>query len=202
MLKIIGPKGQKFHESTVESFLDLLKIHHNFKLTPVQKKKATFLIMEDETHGVYGGAVLYPQAISDITVHSREETYEDKFASLFSSFQPQEIKCWISRICFCLETEEVEKIQSFYRDLYNAFLAFGNEHNIGFIALTSFSLDTVKTPFHKRWRRRCMSVAFSHTTDGLKHGILSINGDKFMSKQKKEASLNSTNKSVSQERGV
>ncbi|MBA3814528.1 MAG: hypothetical protein H0X26_08625 [Alphaproteobacteria bacterium] len=199
MLKIINPKGQKLHQFTVESFLDLLKVYQNFELSPEQKKKATFLIAENEAHGIYSGAVLYSENISDVTDCSKDETYEEKFCNLFSAFQGSELKCWRARIFFCLETSStpegqtgVELSQSFYRDLYEAFLVFGNSKDIEFIALTSFSFDTMNPPFYKKWPR-CMPVKFSYTTDGLKHGILSLRGKKFMPDWRKLSSLDTLN---------
>lgn len=185
MLKIINPDGQKFHQSTIEAFLDLLKVYQNCELSSKRRKEATFFIAEDNEHGVYGGAVLYPQKISEGKGDIPLDRYDDTFYGAFATFRPQIQEFWISRICFCLEAnlspqgfKGMELSENFYRELHEAFLGFGQPKNLEFLAFSLYSFDTVDLPFYKKWRY--MPIKLSDDRSGLTHGILSFKKTKFM----------------------
>jgi hypothetical protein len=132
MLKIISPKGQKTHQSTIEAFLDLLKVYQNFELSHTRRKKATFLIAEDKEHGVYGGAVLYPQKVWEDGEEILQDSYEDTFCGAFATYHPQIEDFWIAKICFCLEANfspnalnGMELCENFYQELHHALRVFG-----------------------------------------------------------------------------
>lgn len=192
MLKIINPKDQKNHKIAIESFLDLLKVYQNFELSLEQKKKATFLIAEDQRYGVYGGAVLFAEKTYQFQSFSKVETYEEKFSRLFEDFQPNATEYWRARTCFCLAVQSVpnrlewqDLYLSFFHDLHESLMAFGDPKEIEFITITSFSLDAIHQPYHRKWPH-CMPVKFSHAKDGLRHGILSLKGAKFMPDWRKQ----------------
>ena len=104
MLKIIGPKGHRFHQSSIEAFLDLLNVYQDFELSRRDEKRLLFLSAEDNGHGVYGGAVLYPQKVWGLPEEDvSHDRYEDTFCGAFATFRPLIQEFWIARICFCLE---------------------------------------------------------------------------------------------------
>ncbi len=195
MLKIIPPKEQKFHQSTIESFLDLLRVYQNFDLSPTRRKNSTFLIAEDRKHGIYGGALLYPQKVYDFEEDFSLDDYEDTFHSAFLTFRPQITEFWTSRICFCLEAnlspgalERAELCKCFYHNLYEALLAFGEQKEIEFLAFSLCSFDTIEPPSYKDWPH-VLPIRHSEDTEGLFHGILPLKGTKFFPKVPRQSKL-------------
>ena len=193
MLKIISPKGQKVHQPTIEAFLDLLKVYQNFELSETRRKKATFLVAEDNEHGVYGGAVLYPQKVmgSDEEIH---DDYEHSFCSAFATYHPEIEEFWIARICFCLEAnfspdglKGMELCEAFYQELHEAFKAFGQSNESDFIAFSLCTFDAMDPPFYKKWLY--LPIWRSNDRSGLLHGILSLTKAKFMPIKKRQPNL-------------
>lgn len=194
MLKIIKSKDQKAHKAKLGALLDLLKVYQNFELSNTRRKKATFLIAEDTEHGVYGGAVLYPQKVYESTEDIALDPYEDTFCGAFATYHPQIEEFWIARICFCLETnispdglEGIELCDSFYQELHEAFIIFGNSKESEFLAFGLCSFDAIEPPFYKKglylpiWR--------SDDKSSLTHGILSLNKTKFIPKTSRKSTL-------------
>lgn len=195
MLKIINPKGQKFHQSTIDAFLDLLSIYQDIELAPERKESATFLIAENHQHGVYGGAVLYPQRIYDLKSEELLEGYEDDFRGVFMTFQPHIQEFWITRIFFCLEADlsprnskEMALCKKFYDELYKAIVDFGHFKGIEFLPLSICSLDTLEMPFYREWPDS-WPMRRSDDTSGLYHGILSLTGKRFLPKIPRKRSV-------------
>jgi len=205
MFKIITPHGHNFHQLAIRSFLDLLKVYQNFKLNSCRKMKSTFIIAEENKRGIYGGAVLYPQKVNNPIEPASYDRYEDSFREAFATFQPDVHEFWTARICFCLEItpssknlEEINLCGNFYRNLYEAFLAFGLSKEIDFLAFSLYSFERLKPPLYKKWPH-CMPVQFSHTSDGLYHGILSFSGKKFIPNKKMKPDLeDSANQNISE----
>ena len=133
MLKIITPKKQKLHKSTIGAFLNLLSVYQNFVLSPERRKNATFIIAEDSQHGIYGGAVLFPQHIFD----RGDEFHFQAYGDVYPQFQ----ELWSARVCFCLEVNlssvgfrELELWKTFYEEIYEAIYAVGRSKGIKFIS--------------------------------------------------------------------
>lgn len=187
MLKIISPKGHKYHQSSIDAFLDLLAIYQNFNLSDERRKKSTFLIAEDQKHGVYGGALLYPQKVNDPRENESLEGYEDTFHGSFVCFQPQVKEFWIARICYCLEVnfaspaDDQNHCKKFYEELYEAFLQFGEPKDLEFLAFSLCAFESIEPPLHESWPYN-MPIRNSEDTSGLFHGILSLKGTRFLPK--------------------
>lgn len=195
MLKIITPKGQKFHQSTIESFLDLLRVYQNFELSHARRKSSTFLIAEDSRHGIYGGALLYPQITYDLDEDFPLDDYDDTFRGTFVTFQPQIQEFWTSRICYCREANlspfsqaEAELCKRFYHDLYEALLDFGDPRGIEFLAFSLCSFDTIEPPYYKEWPE-LVTIRHSDDMSGLFHGILPLKGLRFFPKVPRKSKL-------------
>lgn len=195
MLKIIKPNEQKPHKSRVGSFLDLLAIYQNFNLSETRRKKATFLIAEDNEHGVYGGALLYPQVAMETEDENLYDDYEHTFCIAFENFQPHINEFWIARICFCLEAnfspsglQGLKLCEKFYNELYEALTSFGNSKEAEFLALSVCSFDTIEPPLHKKWPH-LLPIKRSDDISGLFHGVLSLKKTKFIPVKKREPKL-------------
>jgi hypothetical protein len=194
MLKTIDPKEHKLHQSTIGAFLDLLSVYHNFDLSPERRKKSTFLIAEDNKNGVYGGAVLYPQDIYNLRNDVQLEDYEDTFRGAFMTFRPQIQEFWIARICFCLEANlspsalgGLEICEVFFREIYDALLAFGESKNTEFLPFYLCSFDTITPSYYKQWLY--LPIWNSDDKSGLTHGILSLKGKKFIPRKPSPKSI-------------
>ncbi len=196
MLKIIPPKGQKFHQSTIGSFLDLLKVYQNFELSSEKKKKATFLIAEDDKRGVYGGAVLCPQEVHVSTDHVWNDFHEETLRRSFATFQPTLQEFWMARICLYLVDdsslsfeEGSEFCKRFSTEIYKTMIECGREKNIKFLAFTLSSHNPfANRPFHGSWPD-CVEIIYSAPVKRLCHGVLSLNGAKFITRGKRKAAL-------------
>lgn len=133
MLKIITPKKQKLHKSTISAFLNLLSIYQNFALSPDRRKKATFIVAEDSQHGVYGGAVLFPQHIFGLDEELSLKAYGD--------FYPPLQELWVAKVCLCLEINlssvnfrDLELCKKFYDEIYEAIYAVGRSKGVKFLS--------------------------------------------------------------------
>jgi hypothetical protein len=204
MLKIINPNLHEDHGRRINSLLDLLKIYHNFYLSPEIQEKATFIIAEDETRGVYGGAVLYPQKISSSLELAASDTDEETLGKMFSAFQPKGRVYWIARICLCIGGEKGSSVfdrldlcLSFYKNLYKALTDFGIAEDIEYLSFTLYVSNTIMVLPYEEWPY-LLEVKLTEDTDGFLHGILSLKGNKFrLRKQRKhEPSSLSQNGSV------
>ena len=194
MLRIISPNGQRFHQSTIGAFLDLLNVYQNFELSSERREKATFFIVENNEHGVYGGAVLYPQKVWGTTEDVLHDRYEGTFCGAFATYRPQIEECWIGRICFCIEANlapealaGVELCENFYQELREALSAFGQSKDIEFLAFSLCSFDTIDPPPYKKWLY--LPIWRSDDTSGLTHGILPLKGTKFFPKVPRKSKL-------------
>lgn len=188
MLKIIHPKNQKSYQSNVDAFLDLLNIYQDVELSPERQENATFMIVSDHSHGVYGGAVFYPQQVYDLQDDEHLDGYEDDFRSIFMTFQPHVQKFWMARICFCLDTNlspknfnELVLCKKFYDELYEAILDFGYAKDIEFLPFSLCSFDSLEPPYYCEWPDN-LPFRRSDDTSGLYYGILSLTGKKFLPK--------------------
>lgn len=198
MLKIISPKGQKFHQPSIDGFLSLLNVYQDFELSETRKKEATFIIAEDAQYGVYGGALLYPQKIYDLKEDEFLEVDEDSFQGAFMTFHPKIQEFWMARVCFCLDANlssssfrELELCLKFYNEIYEAMLTFGESKGIIFLPFSLCSFDTIEPPPYKDWPYN-VPLQHSHDTSGLHHGILSLTGERFLPKLSRKRSQNQT----------
>lgn len=194
MFTIIEPKNQNTHQSSIDALLDLLCIYQDFHPSLGRKKKATFIIAQDNQHGVYGGAILYPQQVYKIEEEVLQDDYEDTFRGAFINFRPQIQEFWMARICFCLEAnlspdglKGTALCEKFYNELHNAFVDFGESKNTEFLAFYLCSFETIYPPFYIKWLY--LPIWNSDDESGLTHGILSLTGKKFIPRAPRKSTL-------------
>lgn len=200
MFKIIEPKAHEYHNHKIDSLLGLLRIYQNFYLSPETQGRATFIIAEDDKRSIYGGAVLYPRKVSLSADLMPEDTKEEILGKLFLRFQPKVKEYWTARICLCIGhdsstplLEAVELCQRFYQNLYKAFAYFGEKEGIEYITFTLRMTDAhVDNTLHILTYETLpylLRVGLSGDSDGLFHGILSLNGNYFKPRKKARRSL-------------
>lgn len=174
MLNIIEPKDHKDYQTSINAFLGLLKVYQSFSLPLHEKEKATFIIASDNELGVYGGAVLYQQKVTEL--------YKD-IGKIVSSFQPERQNAWVVRLglyrgyepYFALE--ELDLREDFYRNLLKHFIEFGEKENLDFLVLTLCSYDSNQTKHHRPWPY-ILEIRSIDSSDNLFHGILSLDPQK------------------------
>ncbi|MGC8483797.1 MAG: hypothetical protein ACP5OE_09165 [Thermodesulfobium sp.] len=175
MLNVIEPQEQDFYKHTINSYLNLLKIYQNFELSSEDKSNATFIIAEDEGRGVYGGALLYQRQVTSL---------HEKIAKIILSFQPERQEVWGGLLCFCVEDNEsvftlntLDLYQSFYQNLYRAFVTFGEQKNLDFLAITLRYKDYRNIRTYGHWPY-LLEVPPHDTPDSYFHGLLDVGNKK------------------------
>ena len=175
MLKIIEPKDHYLHKPRIEALLDLFQIYHNFELSSEEKSKTTFIIAEDETNGVYGGALLYKKKVGDLY---------DKIRKIISAFHPMGRKVWVAHLCLSLDQNEpfsafneFELCQDFYKNLLKRFIKFGRKKKTKFIILSLHPMASFKEKLYGQWSY-LIEVPQKESTDGLFHGALGLTPQK------------------------
>ena len=176
MLNIIKPQDHQYHKASINSFLGLLKAYQSFSFPEQEKEKATFIIGSDNTWGVYGGAVLYQQKVSEL--------YKD-IGKIVSNFQPERESVWVARLGLYrgdesyYTLEELDLRESFYRNLLKHFIEFGEKENLDFLVLSLCSSDSHQTKRHGSWPY-ILEIRAADSSDNLFHGILSLDPQKIM----------------------
>jgi hypothetical protein len=188
MLKIIEPQAHEFYNQKIDSLLSLFKIYQNFYLDPEAQDRATFVIAEDNKRGVYGGTVLYPRKISSVLKLMPEDTYDEALGKMFSSFHAEGKEYWTARICLCIGhdtstplIETVKLCQRFYRNLYKAFLYFGEKNGIETLTFTlrpaeAHVNNSLCLLTYQAWPY-FLEVRPSDESGGYYNGILSLKGN-------------------------
>ena len=195
MLKIITPQDHDEHQLLIGSFLNFLKIYQGFSLPLEVQKRATFLITENDVTGVYGGAILYPHPLAPTFDLVANESEEESLNKMFSAFQFQEKEYWRVRIglyigdinCSDSLSKALELCDHFYQDLYGIFKAFGSEKSVDYLPFTIHMADVLLILPHKEWPY-FLEVNLDDSSPNYFHGILSLNGRKFMILKKKRMS--------------
>ncbi|OJW46988.1 MAG: hypothetical protein BGO67_09840 [Alphaproteobacteria bacterium 41-28] len=190
MLTMIEPKDHGLYKHTIQSYLNLLKIYQSCDLFLKEKERTTFIIVEDEIRGVYGGAALCKQPVSSLS---------ERVAKVILSFQPERQDIWYGRVCFCVEDDEsiftlsiLDFYQKFYLNLYQAFVEFGKKKNLDFLALTLRFKDYRNSKIYGYWP---YLLEAEDTPDNHLHGLLDVNSSNAL-KIIQALSLSSTNRLV------
>jgi len=188
MFRIIEVPFQGANEAKKSSLLGLLKTYQKFYLSPELQERATFLVAADDTRGVYGGAVIYPQKMFFPLLLSPHNTYEESVINMTTvlmatALLPPKKEYWRAIICLCLDpgvsAAEILETQSlsheFYKELYQAFVEIGKRKKTDYLAYTLRLSDAYNTKAHKSWPH-CFEVIPTDEPSDYTHGILSFHG--------------------------
>ncbi len=149
MVKTIEPPHHHFHQSKIESFLNLMKVYQNVLLSDEEKKNAVFIIAQNAQEGVYGGAVLYKKNL--YTLH-------EKIRKVLLTFLPQQEEVWTATTGYYGAKTEITPLKGiadlnlkFYSILFEKFKEIGSKKNINFLCLTLTSQEYIKTKNKGFW---------------------------------------------------
>jgi hypothetical protein len=175
MFNIIEPKDHQSNQVLINSFLGLLKVYQSFSLPSEVKEEATFIIASDNKRGVYGGAVLYQQQVSELY---------NNIGKIITKLQPDKQMISAARLGFYAEPdafsysfEAIDLRKSFYKNLLKQFVEFGEKKNVDFLALTLCSADVCNTKHYGYWPY-IVEIKASDSSDDLFHGIVSLDPQK------------------------
>lgn len=147
MLNVIEPASHNLHTNSIGSLLRLFKVYQDFELLPKDQNKATFIVAEDDTRGVYGGAVFFPQKIKEL-----DET-------LYNLLSIQENRTvWCARLCLSIEQDggslsldHLELCENFYRELYKVLGVLGNGKDTNCLPMKLCSRDYRNSLLYGNW---------------------------------------------------
>lgn len=147
MLNIIEPIEHSLHQNKIESLLRLLKIYQSFELSSKIHEKATFIVAEDETRGVYGGAVFFPQKIKEL---------DEELSHLLAILENRTI--WCARLCLCTDQDDnfttldaIELCENFYTSLYKILGTLGDKKSTNCLPMKLRSKDYCNSLNYGRW---------------------------------------------------
>lgn len=147
MLNIIEPIEHSLHQNKIESLLRLLKIYQGFELSSKNQDKATFIVAEDETRGVYGGAVFFPQKVKEL---------DEDLSQLLAILENRTI--WCARLCLCTDQDDnfttldaIELRENFYRELYKVLGVLGNRKSTNCLPMKLCSKDYHNSLLYGNW---------------------------------------------------
>lgn len=180
MLKIIKAKTPSYSDPSlnsemdpsVESFLRLLKVYQSFSLSSEEKAQAIYAIAENKELGVYGGAVLYPQKVSNLSA---------KVGKVIATLLPTKQEVWCVRLHCCLDQDDhfmthqkLDLKEALYQNLFKVMLEFGEREGQEFLVLTLCSDDYLyNSRIHSSWPY-ILEIKPSSSADGLFHGLLCV----------------------------
>ena len=149
MIRIIEPSSHLFYQSKIDSVLDLFKVYMNVSLSVEEQAKTTFMIAEDEKHGVYGGVLLSKK---------KGDVFDNKITNVISVLHSNKRKFWTATLCLGLEEdqtlgpfERLELCEDFYQSLFKKLMAFGKKEEANFLVLSLRSTDFFKTKTYGHW---------------------------------------------------
>lgn len=147
MLNVIEPTNHNLHNNSIDSLLTLFKIYQDFELSLKDQDKATFIIAEDVTRGVYGGAVFFPQKIKEL---------DEPLYNLLSIQENRTV--WCARLCLCIEQANgflsldlLELCENFYRELYKILGVLGDGKSTNCLPMKLCSKDYRNTLIYGNW---------------------------------------------------
>ncbi|MBP9692330.1 MAG: hypothetical protein KBD90_03250 [Alphaproteobacteria bacterium] len=185
MFNIIEQKDHFLYQEKIDSLLGLLKIYQDFSLSPKNQEKSTFIIAENDTRGIYGGAVFYPQKTKD----ELQETLSN-----FLSFS-QNRTVWCTCLCFCpddrekVRVEAIELCENFYVELYEILGDLGEKKSTNCLPIALSLQDYHHSLVHGNWS---YLKAEPDGEDDV-YGLLSL-PDKRRQSQEPRASVQAKNK--------
>ncbi|MBA3814751.1 MAG: hypothetical protein H0X26_09795, partial [Alphaproteobacteria bacterium] len=156
----------------------------------IANRETLFSLKQLSHEETYGGAILYRQKIPPVLDLLNTDTNQEKVIKLTSLFHPKGDEYWTARICLGLEhglsgeaiLETQNNCHQFYKDLYQAFMKFGKAQGIDYLAFTLRIAETYRMTTFENWPFQ-LGITVANANDGLVHGLLSLKGKGFKSRQ-------------------
>jgi hypothetical protein len=178
MLKIIEPKHQCYYKGRVDLLMGLMRLYQDIPLTTEEQTRATFIVGEDDTSGIYGGAILHQKSVNEL---------QTQLKGIVSTLSPQMEDVWVGTLAFLVEDNKMSSNagnftppQKFYKSLLEKFMEFGNAEDVRFLCLTLNPFEHLRTKNRGFWPY-ILEVKPQDSLDGLFHGILPLFERKYKS---------------------
>src|ERR1700722_3037377 len=118
MFTVVEPKAHELQKALIDPILALIKASPILSYSFQNHEKATFIVSQDKTNLIYGGALLLKQEFSSLHKKIR------KHASNISSRNGD---LWTCTICLHMDNNNLPQdfesfCEIFYRDLYEKLL--------------------------------------------------------------------------------
>lgn len=171
MIRVIEPPSHVFYQSKIDAVLDLFKVYMNISPSLEEQAKTTFMTLEDEKYGVYGGVLLSKQ---------KGDIFDKKIANIISVLHSNKRKFWTATLCLGLEEgqalgplERLELCEDVYQNLFKKLIVFGKKEGANFLVLSSRSEEAFKTKTYGHWPY-LIEIQPKDSRSGLFQGILDL----------------------------
>ncbi len=169
MFTFIEPTYDSFSKSSTHSFLEKIKNNSALSHFFQDPQQGHFILTEDPTNGILGGAFLLKQKI--ISLH------KDIRKSL-PSFTSHNHEVWTCLIALYFENNHLSAhfelfCKTFYQNLYRELVQFGLRYKINFLCMSLEPGEYLCTEAIGFWPY-VVEVRPQDSLDGLFHGVLSL----------------------------
>ncbi len=169
MFETIDPSQHSSNTGLLEVFCE--KIAKNKILSQFfqNREDSTFLLMNEESKGIFGGAFL---------VKNRMSSFEKRIRENMPAATRQAKEAWTCTVYLHLENENVFTdfecfSKKFYVELYQKLSEFGHKEGIDYLSIVLIPGEYLCTEVLGFWPY-VVEVRPSESGDGLFHGILSL----------------------------
>ncbi len=169
MFIVIEPTEQNYHKKHIRPFLKHIKNNPTLKCSFRDNEKATFIISENKSKDIYGGAILLKQTSAGLHKSIQRNRLNNKSVH-------EDI--WICTLFVRKENNRLSQhfdffFETFYRDLYNMLVEFGKKENTSFLYLILESGEYLCTQALGCWPHT-FEVSPEEFRNSLFHSILSL----------------------------
>ena len=173
MFDFIPPTDHDSFRERINNFLKDLKTHNSDLYGTIKpKSKATFILAQENSYQIEGGAILFQQKPSSL--HTEVQGYIKDNGHLSESV-------WAGTLYLHFEDEIQGHIfeslcKVFYQYLYESLLTFGVQEQTSFLCLTLDPCEHLSTELIGLWPYK-VQVRHRESPDGLFHGVLALTGN-------------------------
>jgi hypothetical protein len=169
MFITVPPLHHASHKAFIDPFLSFIKADSRLRQSFWNHKKATFILTQDETKGVYGGALLRK---------ARLDLVRRNLGKDMAYFIPKTGEMWTCTVCiqatindYILQYDTL--CASFYRQLYEKLTEFCMKERTTYLWMILLPVEYLSTEHLGFWPY-VFQVRPQDSLDGLFHGILSL----------------------------
>ena len=167
MFTVIEPKRHHHHKPLINLFLDPIKNNRELNKAFSKVKQSTFIVMQDEDKGIYGGGILLKNKISSL---------HRLLSKLVLSSVTGEV--WTCSAYLHLDNENLfldfeDFCTSFYKNLYKEIKQFGAKEVVNYLYVKLIPGEYFCTEVLGSWPY-VFEIKPHESNDGLFHGVLSL----------------------------